>query len=565
MTWQNWLRLNGVILMSIGWLSLAGRATGLVGMTAVFPGSVPMVANAAVCLILLGAGMVALGMGRPLLTRWAGAAVVGLAGLVGMQGVFGIALGIDELLFAHTFAPPQPHPGRMVPGTVMAFMLAGGILVELSRRKRRLATVAMLVGLVVGVALLGLVSHVTDLHLAAVGGGISLHMAPGAAIGVMLLAVTALAGNPVNLRQPLALMVAILLTAVGLFAYRLHEEKTEVDQRLAAADELMGGVTYVELCLTRAESAVRHYVISGDERQLDHVADLQRRLRVELNHLEALTFELGAQQENIGRFRTLVAARQENLRHLTELRRSGNHEAATGLVTAGEGFRRMQTVRSHVNLIADEVREERARSAAEVVRVSRETTRSIVVGNILAGALAFAALYLSRRHELERIRVEKKLVEANRLQRAVLDGSVFSVIATEPDGLIREFNAGAERMLGYRREELVGWRTPEVLHLPGEMVARAAELGKRSGRPVAAGFGVVVAPAREGRADEREWTYVRKDGRHLPVQLSVTAMRNESGAITGFLAIAQDLTDRKRAEDAVRVSQERLSQVLGHA
>ena len=131
-------------------------------------------------------------------------------------------------------------------------------------------------------------------------------------------------------------------------------------------------------------------------------------------------------------------------------------------------------------------------------------------------------------------------------QRALLDGTNFSVIATNPEGLIEEFNNGAERMLGYRAEEMVGIQTPTVIHVGQEVVARAAELSTAMGVTIAPGFEVFVAKARENQVEERAWTYVRKDGSHVPVILSVTALRNPSGEITGFLGIARDNSERQR-------------------
>ena len=135
-------------------------------------------------------------------------------------------------------------------------------------------------------------------------------------------------------------------------------------------------------------------------------------------------------------------------------------------------------------------------------------------------------------------------------QRAVLDGTTFSVIATTPEGLIEMFNTGAERMLGYTAAEMVGQRTPEAIHLAAEVAACATTLSAELGREIAPGFETFATLAQLGRADEREWTYVRKDGSQFPVLLSVTALRDGDGEITGFLGIARDIAARKQAEAA---------------
>ncbi|WP_426173641.1 CHASE domain-containing protein [Massilia sp. TWR1-2-2] len=131
--------------------------------------------------------------------------------------------------------------------------------------------------------------------------------------------------------------------------------------------------------------------------------------------------------------------------------------------------------------------------------------------------------------------------------------SEFSIIATDLDGVIEVFSVGAERMLGYDANELVGVASPALLHEPDELAARALVLSAELGEPVA-GFEVLVAKARRGHAETGEWTYRRKDGARLPVQLTVSAIRDAEGAVIGFLGIARDITEQKRIDQDLRVA-----------
>lgn len=140
---------------------------------------------------------------------------------------------------------------------------------------------------------------------------------------------------------------------------------------------------------------------------------------------------------------------------------------------------------------------------------------------------------------------------------AVLDAATeVSIIATDLEGTITVFNRGAEWMLAYEAAEMIGKHTLLILHLPSEVEARGRELSEYYGRAIE-GFNVLVEEVRRGTHEEREWTYLRKDGQHIPVTLLVTAMRDASGYITGYLGIAKDLTDSKQAEAALRTSEER--------
>ncbi|PZE11103.1 two-component system sensor histidine kinase/response regulator [Pseudomonas sp. 57B-090624] len=148
----------------------------------------------------------------------------------------------------------------------------------------------------------------------------------------------------------------------------------------------------------------------------------------------------------------------------------------------------------------------------------------------------------------------QELTATNVLLDSVLSSaSEVSIIATDADGLIRVFNRGAERLLGYTAKELVGRQTPALLHVTEEVVERGHELSERFRQPIQ-GFRVFVhVPEYEG-AEAREWTYVRKNGTRFPVTLVVTAIRDASGKPTGYLGIALDITERKAAEHRLQES-----------
>ncbi len=179
-------------------------------------------------------------------------------------------------------------------------------------------------------------------------------------------------------------------------------------------------------------------------------------------------------------------------------------------------------------------------------------TAWVAVGFTFA-SLLLAGLVMSLQTTGQRARVlaverTRELAATQVRLQGVLDGTAFAVISTSPEGIIEVFNAGAERMLGYTAAELVGKQTPAVIHVKEELVARAAELSVQLGRTIEPGFEASVALARLHKTDEREWTYVRKDGSRLPVLLSVTTLHGSGGEIVGFLGVAQDITVRKQVE-----------------
>jgi diguanylate cyclase (GGDEF)-like protein/PAS domain S-box-containing protein len=141
---------------------------------------------------------------------------------------------------------------------------------------------------------------------------------------------------------------------------------------------------------------------------------------------------------------------------------------------------------------------------------------------------------------------------AHRLRQAIVESAGYAVIATDTQGTILSFNKAAERMLWYRAQDLVGKSTLEVFHVPEEIASRAEMLSGELGHPVAPGFEVFVAKARNQMQEEREWTYVRRDGTRFPVRLSVSSLRDGDGRLLGFLGIAHDISEQKRAEEYIK-------------
>ena len=159
--------------------------------------------------------------------------------------------------------------------------------------------------------------------------------------------------------------------------------------------------------------------------------------------------------------------------------------------------------------------------------------------------------------------IQRLLAEA-RATRDQLSGVLNAatgnaIIATDRQGTITVFNPGAERMLGYRAEEVVGIATPAQFLVRDELAAQAVELGIE---PSAAAFLVHVVAA---GAQTQELTYVRKDGTRLRVSQTLTAERGAGGDLVGFLGVATDVTEQVRAQAALVAERDFTSAVLDTA
>lgn len=141
--------------------------------------------------------------------------------------------------------------------------------------------------------------------------------------------------------------------------------------------------------------------------------------------------------------------------------------------------------------------------------------------------------------------------------------SAISIIATDNTGLITVFNSGAERILGYKANEIIGKQTPALFHKSEEVEERGKQLSKEYGQQIE-GFRVFVHQAEIKGYETREWTYIRKDGTERTVSLVVTTIADLDSKTHGYLGIASDITEQKRIEKALFTEKARLSAFVQH-
>jgi PAS domain S-box-containing protein len=144
---------------------------------------------------------------------------------------------------------------------------------------------------------------------------------------------------------------------------------------------------------------------------------------------------------------------------------------------------------------------------------------------------------------------------ANAQRKAVLDSATrISIIATNKDGVITVFNTGAENLLGYRAQEIIGKQTPELFHLQSELEVVRNRLTFKYGRRVT-GLNIFFEYAAQERLASSEWTYIRKDSAQFPVRMTINVLREPDGDISGLLFIAMDIAEIKRSEKALKESE----------
>ena len=157
---------------------------------------------------------------------------------------------------------------------------------------------------------------------------------------------------------------------------------------------------------------------------------------------------------------------------------------------------------------------------------------------------------------------KEEITRINQELKAILNaGTEVSIISTDIDGTITHFSKGAENLLGYTAKEIENIHTPSIIHVQSEIAAYYKDLSTYFGIPIDE-FKSPIAYGRKGNREKNIWNYVKKDGTIFPVQLSVTAIKNNENKTTGYLGIAIDISKIKDAEKALIESQSQLNIAL---
>jgi PAS domain S-box-containing protein len=146
----------------------------------------------------------------------------------------------------------------------------------------------------------------------------------------------------------------------------------------------------------------------------------------------------------------------------------------------------------------------------------------------------------------ERRAAEVALVQSERQFRLLVSSVVdYALYMLDPNGIVTNWNAGAEQIKGYKADEIIGQHFSRF-YSPAD---------RASGKPLR---GLNTA-ATEGRFETEGWR-IRKDGSQFWANVVIDAIRDEQGQLVGFAKITRDITERKNAEEVLKKAQEQIAQ-----
>src|SRR6187455_2137182 len=131
--------------------------------------------------------------------------------------------------------------------------------------------------------------------------------------------------------------------------------------------------------------------------------------------------------------------------------------------------------------------------------------------------------------------------ESSRYRMLVESITDYAIYMLSPDGIVTSWNPGAERFKGYTRDQIMGQHFSRFY----------TEEDRARGLPARA----LQTAAREGKFENEGWR-VRKDGSRFWAHVVIDPIRDSAGRLSGFAKVTRDLTERRKAEEELRRSQE---------
>ena len=153
--------------------------------------------------------------------------------------------------------------------------------------------------------------------------------------------------------------------------------------------------------------------------------------------------------------------------------------------------------------------------------------------------------YAVARDITRRRQVEEALRKSEEHLRLLVDGvSDYAIFMLDPSGQVASWNQGAERIKGYKANEIIG-RHFSCFYPPEEL---------QNGKPERE----LQKAIAEGHYAEEGWR-IRKDGSRFWAHVEITALRDNTGKLRGFSKVTRDVTEQRRAEELLRESEQRLT------
>ena len=337
----------------------------------------------------------------------------------------------------------------------------------------------------------------------------------------------------------LAFGSAILaLLAVGAISYRGMAESRESDRWVRHTHEVLESLQNLLAAVQTVESNARGYLLTGDESFLEVYRVGKVRTEKEQAIVRDLTVDNAEQQRRLDALVVLAAQKFQLAEKVLSLRRTNGLEAATDAIQTESGRQIMDDFQKLISEMQDEeLRLLRLREADSKRRLD-QTKTVLILGTLLGMLVASAAGWSAHRDSFARGLAEEALRDSEEKYRRLIQGvQDYAILMLGPQGEIRSWNPGAERMTGCKFEEVAGQNYSRFFS-PEDL---------KRGRPEE-----ILRMAAASGLYEEQGMRLRKNGSRFLVRTTYTASRDLTGILRGFSVVSRDLSQGAESDAKYR-------------
>jgi PAS domain S-box-containing protein len=341
----------------------------------------------------------------------------------------------------------------------------------------------------------------------------------------------------------------LLIALLGLLSWLLERQGGQSASRVAHTHEVSATLETTLRHLLDVETGMRGFGLTGAPNFLEPYHTAKNQVANDIQHLALLVADNPAQQQRVRTLFQQANATIEACEAIITARRDTQKNPT--IAQLEQGKQRMDATRATIAQM--EVEEERLlkQRIQRVVAAQQFTASAIGLGSILGVILLFITnLTVNReigRHHKARILVQQT-EDRVKHHAALLDLASDAILVRDLESRVTFVNRAAQDMYGMSAEEASGRVSHELLHTMFPVPLTAIE----------------AALASEGHW-EGELRHRTRQGTELTVESRWSLQRDETGAPIAILEINRDVSERKRAEDALGASEGRLSGIIASA
>jgi PAS domain S-box-containing protein len=334
-------------------------------------------------------------------------------------------------------------------------------------------------------------------------------------------------------------LLLILVAATAAIA-SLHVHR-RAEARVSHTLQITGLLRTVRSRLQDAETGQLGYTTTGDEAYLGPYHEALQSVPPELDRLAALAAD-NLDPQQVTRLRYLVARHLQEMKGMVDLHRTAGSDPAARVAAAGAGKATMDRISAVFRQMEHDASLLLAQQEATHVARERWLEASTLAACGLGLLMLLVGNHYAQRSRRAALTAYARLRDSQQRIRANFENAALGIVQADTEDRVVNVNQRFCGILGRRREELLGKSIHELTY--GEDQPRSDQLNQ---------------DLQEGRRQriDYEKRYVGHNGKPVWVHVSVSAIRDAAGRVTGYIGTTEDISQRKAAEGLLRESEER--------